>query len=75
MDKIHTGKSSLGGQKNNIKSSLGEKNVYCKQWRHLFDFNKLKTNYYYYYYYYFYCYYYHHCKIVFQYKLVFLPKN
>ena len=40
MDKIHTGKSSLGGQKNNIKSSLGEKNVYCKQWRHLFDFNK-----------------------------------
>ena len=83
MDKIPTVKSSLGGQKNNIKIKLGEKNVYYKQWRHWGDFNKLKTNYYYYcyyYYYYYYCYYYyyyHHYyrKIGFQCKLVFLSKN
>ena len=31
---MHTVKSSSGGQKDTMKSSLGEKNVYYKQWRH-----------------------------------------
>ena len=45
VDKIHTVKSSLGGQKNIIKSILGKENVYYKQSRHWGEFNKLKTNY------------------------------
>ena len=76
---MHTVKSSLGGQKNNIKIKLGEKNVYYKQWRHWGDFNKLKANHYYYYYYYYYYYHHHHHhhyrKIGFQFKLVLLSKN
>ena len=72
MDKIPTVKSSLGGQKNNIKIKLGEKNVYYKQWRHWGDFNKLKANYYYYYYYH---HHHHYRKIGFQFKLVLLSKN
>ena len=71
MDKIHTVTSSLGGQKNNIKIKLGEKNVYYKQWRRWGDFNKLKANYYYYYYYH----HHHYRKIGFQFKLVLLSKT
>ena len=42
MNKIHTVKSTLGRQKNTIKSSLGETNAYYKQWRRQGEFTKLK---------------------------------
>ena len=42
MNKIHTVKSTLGRQKNTIKTSLGETNAYYKQWRRQGEFTKLK---------------------------------